>query len=296
MSWVPGVVGAALSLGAPLVIAAAGETVSERAGILNIGLEGTMLASAFTGFAVCNATGNPWLGVLAAIGIAVLLYAIAAYLVLQLAADQVVVGTGINLFALGVTGSLFIELFGRTGKLVSVQTVPKWGNAIQLNPLMLLGLVVAPLAGWLLYRTRWGLAARASGEAPQAAEAAGYSVMRIRFQAMMFAAVMAGLAGAYLSLAQTNSFAENMTEGRGFVVIAAVTFGRWTAVGSAIACMLIALAYGVKYLVLALSLEIPSQLFDALPYLFALLVLAAVGRSSPGPAALALPYRKSDSV
>jgi len=292
MSWIPGVVGAMLSLGAPLVIAAAGETASERAGVLNIGLEGTMLTSAFAGFAVCNTTGNPWLGMLAGVVVAVLLYAVSALLVLKLAADQVVVGTGINLFALGVTGSLFIAMFGRTGKLVSVQTVPKWGDVIQLNPLMFVALAVVPLAWWMLYRTEWGLAARAAGEEPRAAEAAGYSVLRLRFQAMMFAAVTAGIAGAYLSLAQTNSFAENMTDGRGFVVIAAVTFGRWTSMGSALACLLIALAYGVKYLVKSLQLGVPEQAFDALPYLLALLVLAWAGRGGSAPASLAIPFRR----
>ena len=291
MSVFIGLIAAMLSLGAPLIIAAAGEAVSERAGVLNIGLEGTMLASAFAGFAVASQTGSPWLGFLAGIGVALVIMAMTAELVLRRQADQVVVGTGVNLLALGVTGVLFAEMFGKTGKLVSVETVPKFGGALAVDPVMLLAPVFV-FAGWfLLSKTRWGLAVRATGEAPEAAEAAGYSPIRLRFQAMLFAAVAAGVAGAYLTLAQTGSFAENMTEGRGFVVIAAVTFGRWTARGSALACLLIAFAYGLKYAINAMRLPIAPQLFDALPYLLALAVLFGAGRGASAPASLALPYK-----
>lgn len=292
MSWVPGVIGAALSLGTPLIISAAGETVSERAGVLNIGLEGTMLAAAFAGFYASYATGNPWAGVAAGVVVGVIVVCLSAALVVGMAADQVVVGTGINLLCMGVTGGLFVELFGQTGKLVGVATVPKTSGALALNPLMLAAVAAVAASWFALRKTRWGLAARAAGEVPEAAEANGYSVARLRLQAMLWAGATAGLAGAYLTLAQTNSFAENMTEGRGFVVIAAVTFGRWTAAGAALACALIAFAYGVKYLVNSLALPIPYQVFDALPYLLALAVLVFAGKGSSAPAALALPYRR----
>src|SRR5688572_9341877 len=280
-----------LSLGAPLVIAAAGEAVSERAGVLNIGLEGTMLASAFAGFAVASQTGSPWLGFLAGVAAALLIMAITAELILRRQADQVVVGTGVNLLALGVTGVLFVEMFGKTGKLVGVETVPKTGGNLGIDLVMLIAPAVVIAAWLLLAKTRWGLAVRACGEAPEAAEAAGYNPRRLRFQAMLFAAVTAGIAGAYLTLAQAGSFAENMTEGRGFVVIAAVTFGRWTARGSALACMLIAFAYGLKYAINAMRLPIAAQLFDALPYLLALAVLFGAGKGATSPAALTLPYK-----
>lgn len=291
MSVFLGLIAAMLSLGTPLVIAAAGEAVSERAGVLNIGLEGTLLAAAFAGFATATYTGSPWLGVLAGIGAALLLTLIVAELVLRRGAEQVVVGTGVNLFALGITGVLFIEMFGKAGKLVSVQTIPKYFGVLGVDVLMAAAVAIVWLAWFLLMRTRWGLAVRATGEAPKAAEAAGYNPLRLRFQAMLFAGVAAGIAGAYLTLAQTGSFAENMTEGRGFVVIAAVTFGRWTARGSALACLLIAFAYGTKYAISALRLPLPSQLFDALPYLLALAVLFGAGRGASAPAALALPYK-----
>jgi simple sugar transport system permease protein len=280
-----------LSLGTPLVIAAAGETVLERAGVLNIGLEGTLLASAFAGFAVAHEAGSPFLGFAAGVAASLVLTLVAADLILRRQADQVVVGTGVNLFALGVTGVLFVEMFGKTGKLVSVETISKFGGAIAFDAVMILTVAIVLLAWFLLNRTRWGLAVIAAGEAPQAADAAGFNPLRLRFQAMLFAGVTAGIAGAYLALAQTGSFAENMTEGRGFVVIAAVTFGRWTARGSALACLLIAFAYGLKYAINAMRLPVPPQLFDALPYLLALAVLFGAGRGASAPASLALPYK-----
>jgi len=286
-----GLLAAMLSLGAPLIIAAAGEVVSERAGVLNIGLEGMMLAAAFAGFATAASTGLPWLGILAGIAAALALTLISAELVLRRFADQVVVGTGINLLALGITGALFVKMFGMTGKLVSVPTIPKYFGVLGIDLLMAVAVFIVWLAWFLLTRTRWGLAVRATGEAPRAAEAAGFNPVRLRFQAMLFAGVTAGIAGAYLTVAQTGSFAENMTEGRGFVVIAAVTFGRWTARGSALACLLIAFAYGLKYAITGLGFPLPSQLFDALPYLLALAVLFGAGRGASAPTALALPYQ-----
>ena len=286
-----GLIAATLSLGTPLVIAAAGETVAERAGVLNIGLEGTMLAAAFAGFATASATGSPWLGMLSGVATALALTLISAWLVLSRQGDQVVVGTGLNLLALGITGVLFVEMFGKTGKLVSVEALPKFGGQLRVDPVMLVAPVIVVFAWFLLQRTRWGLAVRATGEEPQAAEAAGYRPLRLRFQSVAFAGVCAGIAGAYLSLAQTASFAENMTEGRGFVVIAAVTFGRWSARGSALACLLIAFAYGLKYAINALSLPLPPQLFDAFPYLLALAVLFGAGKTANAPAKLAVPYK-----
>jgi ABC-type uncharacterized transport system permease subunit len=293
--WVSGVIGATLSLGTPLVIAASGETVSQRAGVLNIGLEGTMLSAAFAAFYISYVTANPWLGVVVGGAVGLLLALLSAYFVLRLAADQVVVGTGINLLALGATGSLFAALFGRTGKLIAVETVPKFGGNLNLNLLMAFAVVTVIGSWFLLMKTRWGLAVRACGEYPPAAQAAGYSVVRLRLQAMLLAGALAGVAGAYLTLAQANSFADNMTAGRGFVVIAAVTFGRWSAWGAAGASLLIAFAYGLKYLANSLSMELPYQLMDAMPYLLALTVLAVAGRSGSGPAALGQPFKRGSS-
>lgn len=295
MTELVGVLSAMLSLGTPLAIAGAGEAILERTGVLNIGIEGMMLAGAFVGFIVSYYTGNAWVGICGGISAGVLLAAISLWLILLLGVDQVVVGTGINLFSLGATGSLFISQFGKTGDLIAVQTVPKFGDAWSLNPLMFFALLLVLCAWFLIGKTRWGLGARACGESPQAVAAAGLSPIRIRAQALLLAGATAGLAGAYLSLAQTNSFAENMTAGRGFVVIAAVTFGRWMPLGASLACLFIALAYGVQFLSKAKDLPIPYQVFDALPYVLALAVLWAVGRGPAAPAKLGIPYRKNET-
>ncbi|MER3412705.1 MAG: ABC transporter permease [Armatimonadota bacterium] len=292
MSELLGVIGAMLSLGTPLVIAATGETISERAGVLNIGLEGAMLASAYAGFYTSWQTGSPYLGLLAGCLVGALVLGGTAPLVLHLGADQVVVGTGVNLLCLGVTGTLFVMAFGRAGQLVQVPTVGKFAGDLSLNVVMLAAPALVYLSWRLLFRTDWGRALRAAGEMPEAATAAGWSVYRLRLQGILASGLTAGLAGAYLSVAQTNSFAENMTAGRGFVVIAAVTFGRWTPLGAAAAAMLIAFAYGLQFLIKAYSLPLPYQLFDALPYLIALGVLVGSGRGKAGPAALAMPYKE----
>lgn len=290
-----GVLSAMLSLGTPLAIAGTGEAILERTGVLNIGIEGMMLSGAFAGFIVCYYTGNPWLGVCGGIASGVLLAIVSTCLVLLLGADQVVVGTGINLFSIGATGSLFISQFGKTGDLIAVQTVPKFGGAWSLNPLMFVAALLVLFGWFLIAKTRWGFGARACGESPEAVEAAGLSAIKIRAQAFLFAGATAGLAGAYLSLAQTNSFAENMTAGRGFVVIAAVTFGRWMPLGASLACLFIALAYGVQFMSKAKNLPIPYQVFDALPYVLALAVLWGVGRGPAAPAKLGIPYRKNEA-
>lgn len=292
MSELLGIIGAMLSLGTPLVIAAAGETVSERAGVLNIGLEGTMLASAYAGFYTSWQTGSPYLGLLAGGLVGLLILGTTAPLVLHLGADQVVVGTGINLLCLGVTGMLFVMAFGKAGQIVQVPTVASYGGDLSLNFVMVVAVALLLLSWYALFHTDWGRALRAAGEMPDAARAAGWSVYRLRLQGILISGLTAGLAGAYLSVAQTNSFAENMTAGRGFVVIAAVTFGRWTPFGAAGAALLIAFAYGLQFLIKAYSLPLPYQLFDALPYLIALGVLVGSGRGKAGPAALAIPYKE----
>ncbi len=290
MNEVLGILSAMLSIGTPLMIAASGETVLERAGVLNIGLEGVMLCSAFFAFLTDSATHSPWLGLAAGVVSAVLLMAVSSAFVIKFACDQVVTGTAVNLLSLGITGSLFAFAFGKTGKLVAVESVPKNEAFLSLNPLMLLA-AAAPLFAWiLLTKTRWGLAARGCGESPESVSALGFSVIKTRLQASGFAAVCAGIAGSYLTIAQTNSFAPNMTAGIGFVVLAAVTFGRWSIAGTVFASLLIALGYGAQFWLKAKQTAIPYQLFDALPYLSALIALICAGRSSSAPASLARPF------
>ena len=274
----------------PTALAAIGETVGQRSGVLNIGLEGTMLLSAFAAAMVALWSGNPWLGLLSGGLAGLVLAALVGLLCVARDADQVVVGTGLNLLALGLTGAWFRSLFGQSGKLFTVPTLPKvgfWDPVSVATPLLALAVL------WLLQRTYWGLTLRAAGENPVAVEAAGRSVPRYRWLGLMVSGGLAGLGGAHLSLVVSGTFAENMTSGRGFVALAMVTFGRWSPVGAYAACLLIGYLESLQFSLQAAGKGVPQELLLALPYAVSLLALAFVGRGVRSPAALAAPYRRT---
>ena len=278
-----------LQYSAPVALAAMGEVVTQRGGIINIGLEGSMLVASFFAMLACYATHSPWLGLGAGITAALVITVVFGIFTINLSADQVVVGTAINLLALGVTGTLFRSKFGQSGQLLSVPRIGAWHG---IDPLMLFMLLSVPLLWLLLRKTAWGLAVRACGEYPKAAEAAGLSVNRLRLQSLLVGGFYSGLAGAYLALVITGSFAENMTAGRGFVAIAMVTFGRWKPQFAFLAALLIGAAESLQYKFQTYGWKVPFQLMIALPYVVALFVLVIVGRGAAAPGALGQPYRK----
>jgi general nucleoside transport system permease protein len=200
-----------------------------------------------------------------------------------------VVGTAINLLAMGLTATLFRAQFGQSGQLVSVPKLPSWHG---IDGAMALLLLAIPFVWFLLSRTAWGLAVRAAGEYPKAAEAAGFSVHRLRFSALLVGGILGGLGGAYLSVGIAGSFAENMTAGRGFVAIAMVTFGRWRPAWVFAAALLIGMAESMQYRFQTLGWKVPFQLMIALPYILALLVLVIVGKGTVAPKALGQSYRR----
>lgn len=273
----------------PVALAALGETVSQRAGVINIGLEGMMLTGAFVALVVTVATGNPALGLLAGGLSGVLLALFQSIFTLRLAQDQIVVGTALNLLLLGLTSALYRRQYGSSGALLSLPTLPRFGG---IDVGIAIGLIMVPATWWLLTKTRFGLALRGSGEYPPAVEAAGFSVLRLRTLAVAFGGLMGGLAGAYLCVGPSGSFAEEMTKGYGFVAIAMVTFGRWKPLGVYLACLLIGYLEGLQFQFQALGIKAPAELFLALPYLIALVVLAAVGRGGHAPRALAVTYKR----
>lgn len=281
---------AILPYAAPVALAAIGETVVERAGVIHIGIEGCMLAGAFFAMLTTLATGTPWLGVGIGIAVGVLFALLTAAFCVTLAADQVVIGTAVNLLAIGLTRTLFAIRFGASGQLLSVQKIPSAGG---LDAVTVGMFVLALLVHLALTRTGWGLATRSAGEYPEATEAAGYSVSALRYGALAFGGATAGLGGAYLSLGVAGSFADNMTAGRGFVAIAMVTFGRWKPGWALLASLLIGWVDSLQFTFQTKGWNAPFQLFVALPYLVALLVLAGVGRGSAAPMALATPFRRS---
>lgn len=274
----------------PVALAALGETVNQKAGSLNIGIEGVMLSGAYFGMVAALATGSPGLGLVVGAVFGLAFSILQALFTVALSVDQVVVGTALNLLALGATGTLFRARFGESGALLSVPTLSKFGGV---DAVVILTLALVPAVALLLFRTRWGLAVRAASEYPEAVEASGYSVDRLRLAALLVGGAMAGLAGAYLAVGIAGSFATNMTAGRGFIAIAMVTFGRWNPFWTFGACLLVGALDSLQYVFQAKGIGIAFQALIALPYIVALLVLLGVGRGSAAPAALGRPFRRS---
>jgi general nucleoside transport system permease protein len=281
----------------PLALAAAGELVVERAGVINIGLEGALIAGAF-GALVGAGTGNTTvgyaMGALAGAAIALVF----ALFVVRLRSDQIITGTAVTLLAVGLTGTLYRVLYGERGAALSIPTsgpivipglsaIPVIGPAVFAQPFITYAAYAsAPLLSLWLYRTRAGLALRATGERPEAAIAAGISTNRVRLVGILFGGMMGGLSGAALVLAQAGTFAEGMSVGRGFVAIAVVALGRWRPMGVAIAAMLFGAASASQFLFQAMGWALPYQLLLALPYALTLIALARVGARAAAPAAL----------
>jgi simple sugar transport system permease protein len=278
-----------LIFSAPVAIAAIGESVAQRAGVLNIGLEGSMLCGAFFAMLATHSTGSPWIGLLAGTTVGLALTLLQGWFTVMLAADQVVAGTAANLLAMGLTGTLFRSQFGQSGQLLSIPKIPSWHG---LDAVLVFMLLSVPVLWFLLWRTGWGLALRSCGEYPKAAEAAGYSVPNLRLQGLAFSGVFGGLAGAYLAVGVAGSFAENMTAGRGFVAIAMVTFGRWNPLFALGAALLVGYADSLQFALQARNIALPHQFFVALPYVTALLVLVLAGKGALAPRALGTAYRR----
>jgi ABC-type uncharacterized transport system permease subunit len=309
----PQLFASAVRLATPIAITAAGAAICERSGVVNIALEGLMLIASFAGVVVALLTGNVWLGVLGAVLAAMVFASLHAWAAINLRADQVVSGTAINILALGVTGFLMESIFGHPGTTDSVQTIPpvfdfptggtgffatvwRWIDGVFLSytPLVYVGIFMAIFLTWAMYRTRWGLRLRALGEHPRAADTVGVNVLRGRWVAVLISGAMAGLAGANLTLEQVGSFTENMTNGRGFIALAANIFGRWIPGGAYLASLLFGFADALQIKLQLFSdvIKIPPQFFLMLPYVLTVVVLAGVMGRAVAPAAVGKPYKE----
>lgn len=292
---------ASVRLGAPLALAALGETVTERSGVINIGLEGSFIAGALGGALGALALGGagPGVAVGALAGLAVA--AVFAAFVVGLDTDPIITGTAVTLGGLGLTGVVYQARFGVTGTALSLPTlaplpvplvsgIPVVGPALFAQaPTTYLAYGLAPVLWWFLFRTSWGLELRAAGEEPGAAAASGVRVRRVRALATLFGGALAGVAGAHLALAHAGTFAENMTAGRGFIAIAVVVLGRWNPLWVLSAALFFGGASALQFFLQTLGWDLPYQAFLALPYLVALAALAGwVGRSR-APASLGRP-------
>ena len=330
----PGIAPIVLGLAAPIALGALCGVMNERSGIVNIGIEGMMLSGAFAGFLAAGLwhqafPAEAWgvfgftpallVGVVVAVGVAMLLSLLHAWLSITIAADQIISGVIINVAALGLTGYLNRLLISPNPRLGAgtfdtfrlpqeVVDIPVIGWLLEMfleqGPIAMSVIVFVLVLQVLLFRSRWGLRTRAVGEHPRAAESVGIDVVRLRYRNVIIAGVFAGLAGAYLTLEGTSSFQNNMTAGRGFIALAAVIFGRWTPIGAFAGALLFAYsgAFGQAVRIRppgddypelgAIMAAVPSQVYGALPYIVTIIILAGVVGRSIAPAAVGRPYEK----
>jgi simple sugar transport system permease protein len=284
-----------LTYASPLLFASLGELFSERVGVINIGLEGLLLTGCLAAVAVAVLTHSPWLGLLAAIVAGMAAGGLFALFGVVLRRDQVIVGTTMNFLALGLTGMLY-RAWTKGGQSAEAPTLPLlFGGqgGLAVNALTLAALLLVPLAGWLLFRTRLGVTLRAAGEVPEAAAAAGTAVTRLRVLVCLLTGGLCGAGGAALSIGITNTFTEGMTTGRGFIALAVVVFGRWSPWGALGACLLFAAADVTQArLQAAGTFKVPYPVFLAIPYVLTLLALAIRGAKVRPPAALGQPFEQ----
>ena len=296
---------AAVRMAIPLAYAALGEMISQKSGTINIGLEANMLGGAFLGFAVTYWTGSLPLGFLAGMIAGVCFSLLHAFFSIYLRQNQNVIGTALNLFALGLTSYMFQVIVNRTaGNYPQISTLPTLpipllckipliGDAFfnkDIIAYLLYALIIVLV--WFLNQTAWGMSLVSVGENPKAADTVGLPVFRIKYLAAAFNGLMSGLGGAYLVLGQLGMFSENVTSGRGYIALSLVVFGRRNPVGVCLAALFMGAANALQFKMQALGVDMPIQVFTGLPYVLTVLVLAisALKKTDADPAALGKPY------
>lgn len=309
---------ATIRLATPLILCAMAGLISERAGVIDIGLEGKMLAGAFAAAVVATLTGSPYLALLAGLGVTAMLSLVHGLACITYRGDQVVSGVAVNIIAAGMTVVLGNAWFGRGGStpdlgpearfmpvhlpgadlLRDVPLIgPFYADVISGHSLLTyLALALVPLVWFLLYRTRFGLRLRAVGEAPAVVDTAGISVVRLRYTAVVLAGLLCGIAGAFLAISQNAAFQREMTAGRGFIALAAMIFGKWRPWPAFFACLLFgfldAVAIRLQGVVLPGIGAVPVPLIQALPYILTIVLLAGFIGKALAPKALGQPYVK----
>ncbi|ATP28823.1 sugar ABC transporter permease [Chromobacterium violaceum] len=304
----------------PLVLAALAGMFSERSGVVDISLEGKMLAAAFASAAAAYVTHNPWIGLLAGMMAAVSLAMVHAFVSVTYNGNQLISGMAINTIASGITPVLALAWFQQGGNSPQLPddgrfheiTLP-FADALRDVPVAglvysklisghsilvyLTVFVIIPLVTWVLYKTRFGLRLRAVGENPHAADTAGISVAKVRYTALFWGGMLCGMAGTYLSVYQTGSFIKEMTAGKGFLALAALIFGKWRPVPAVIGCLLFAFADAIQIRLEGVALpvvgQIPSQAIAVIPYVLTVLLLAGFVGRALAPKAIGVPFVKS---
>lgn len=294
----------ALRIATPLALAGLGETISEKSGILNIGLEGIMLTGAFFSFITTFATDNLILGVLAGIAAGIILSLVHGVLSIECKADQTIVGLAINFLSLGLTSFVFLKIFGQSTVLPScrmisgievplLSKIPFIGQ-ILFNQDIIVYIMFAMIAMvWIfLNKTQWGISLHAVGEYPRAADTVGISVKKVRYFSVIVNGLFGGLAGAYLVLGQLGFFMENLTSGKGYIALVAVILGRRNPIGVFVSALIFGFASALQFNLQTMGWDIPSQVFSMFPYVVTVIALLfSIGKSSD-PQALGIPYER----
>lgn len=293
---------ATLRMATPLIYTGIGETYSERAGVINIGLEGLMLIGAFSAYATAVYTQNLFLSVLAAMFFSALFGLAFAYLAVTLKTNQIIIGAALNMVGLGVTGFFYRTLFAQTGMVKPIvifspipipglSSIPFIGPILFNQNMLVYGMfLLIPLAAFILFKTPFGLAVRSLGEHPLSADSVGINVSKLRYITVLISAALAGVGGAYLSVAHANQFIEGMTSGRGFIALAIVAFGRWKPVGVLWAGLIFGAAFALQLRLQVAHLNISYQFLQILPYVITILVLIIARGKSAQPKELGVPY------
>jgi ABC-type uncharacterized transport system permease subunit len=293
----------------PLLLAAMGGLLAERAGIVTFGMEGMMLMGTIAGVAGSFLSGNAWGGLLLAIAAGIFVALLYAFMAVTVGANQIVSAVALNLGALGLSSTLYAVIFGRgtegiVEQVIRVSSLKNWkipllGDVPILGriffdqlPLVYLAFLTVPVVWFVLYRTTWGLKIRAVGEHPHAADTVGISVVTVRYLTLLWTGALAGLAGAFLSIGLLGSFQENMSAGRGFIAYTAIVFGKWEPIGVFLGTLLFGAADALQLRIQALNLNIPYQFLVGFPYVVTLVVLIFFVGKATWPAAYAEPFKR----
>jgi simple sugar transport system permease protein len=304
-----GVIHSGIRLATPYLYAAIGEMFAQRSGVLNLGVEGIMLMGAFSGFYTVFQTGSPWLGLLIAAFVGILMGLLMSVVSITYQAQQGISGIGLFMFGVGASSLLFKTMLGTVegvqgfsplrfcfGESACLADIPVLGDVFFSYSILTYGAyALVPISWWVLNHTTWGLKVRSVGQNPEAADSLGVNVTAVRYASVMVGAALAGIAGASLSISLLNIFQENMTNGMGFIAVALVYFGSWKPSGVLLGALLFSTVNALQLWVQVLNLNIPSDVAVMLPYLLTIIALALPFRRSQQPAALTKPFARGEN-
>lgn len=304
LSVIAGILTSAIRLATPYLYAAIGEAFSQTSGVVNLGVDGIMLMSAYASFFIVLNTGNIWFGLLAGIVVGLLMGLLMSFISVTLKAEQGISGIGLYMFGLGLSSLLFKTTIGTVKTVIGFQPVkipllsdiPVIGDIFFNHSLLVYGaFLLVPIAWWVMEKTTWGLRIKSVGQNPAAADSLGVNVDRVRYTSVCIGAMLAGIAGASLSISLLNLFQENLTAGQGFIAVALVYFGGWKPVGILWGALLFSTVNAFQLWMQVLGVKIPSDVAIMLPYLLTIAALAITINRVRQPAALNKPFERGES-